>query len=48
MSKNLRVILPRDDAEDLIGKPESRCQIVASHGPLYPVGRKHIAEGGWL
>src|SRR6267378_42200 len=32
--KNLRVVLPRDDAEDLIWKPESRCQIVASRGPF--------------
>src|ERR1700730_12073162 len=33
-TKNLRVVLPRDDAEDLIWKPESRCKIVASYGPF--------------
>src|SRR3981189_1325704 len=33
-TKNLRVALPRGDAEDLIWKPESRCKIVASYGPF--------------
>jgi hypothetical protein len=32
--KTLGVILPRDDAEGLIWKPESRCKIVASHVTL--------------
>src|SRR5579859_2744836 len=32
--KTLRVILPRDDAEGLSWKPESRCKIVASHVTL--------------
>src|SRR5579859_1915648 len=32
--KTLRVILPRDDAEGLSWKPESRCKIAASHVTL--------------
>src|SRR5882762_2609054 len=44
-TKNLRVVLPRDDAEGLIWKPESRWKASRATDPSILVGRKHIAEG---
>src|SRR5208282_165370 len=46
--KNLRVALPRGDAEDLKWKPESRCRNVASHGPFVPRWTQAHRRGGRL
>jgi hypothetical protein len=44
--KTLRVVLPRDDAEDLVWKPESRCKTVASYGPVLPSWTQAHRRGG--